>query len=81
MVLGKLASAEGFPAHVSALSDPDPVVRSYAARALGRLATKPALTALRDRLRDRLREEAHESVRRELLAALQKPSGPKSPIW
>ena len=48
--LGNVGSADGVPALVSALSDADPLVRTHAAWALGRIASAEAAEALRDRL-------------------------------
>lgn len=66
VVLGNVGSAENVPALVTALSDDEPLVRSHAAWALGRLGGPASAAALRDRLE----VEPDEGVRAEVGSAL-----------
>jgi epoxyqueuosine reductase len=66
LVLGNVGSADDVPALVAALLDDEPLVRSHAAWALGRLGGPAAVAALRDRLD----VEPDASVRSELGSAL-----------
>jgi len=65
-VLGNLQSAEDVDVLLSALDDEEPLVRSAAASALGRIGDDVAAT----RLRERWPEEGDESVRVAITAAL-----------
>ena len=66
VVLGNVGSLEDVPALAAALSDDEPLVRSHAAWALGRLGSPAAATALRERLV----LEPDTAVREELADAL-----------
>jgi epoxyqueuosine reductase len=66
VVLGNVGSAEDVPALVAALSDDEPLVRSHAAWALGRLGGPASAAALRDRFE----VEPDEAVRAEVGSAL-----------
>jgi epoxyqueuosine reductase len=66
LVLGNVGSADDVPTLVAALSDDEPLVRSHAAWALGRLGGPASAAALRDRLE----VEPDASVRAELGSAL-----------
>jgi epoxyqueuosine reductase len=66
VVLGNVGSAEDVPALAAALSDAEPLVRSHAAWALGRLGSPAAVAALRDHLE----LEPDAAVRAELAGAL-----------
>jgi epoxyqueuosine reductase len=67
VALGNWGSPEAVPALTAALSDAEPLVRGHAAWALGRIATEGALEALASRLAS----ESDETVRSELIAALE----------
>lgn len=66
VALGNVGTADDVPVLVSALADSEPLVRSHAAWALGRIASPSAAAALRARLE--VEEDA--AVRVELSAAL-----------
>ena len=66
VVLGYVGSTNDVPALAAALSDEEPLVRSHASRALGRLGGLASAAALRDRLEI----EPDEGVRAELDSAL-----------
>jgi epoxyqueuosine reductase len=66
VALGNWGSADAVPTLASALSDPEPVVRSHAAWALGRIGSPEASVELTSRLS----VEADESVIEELRVAL-----------
>jgi epoxyqueuosine reductase len=66
VVLGNVGSADNVPSLVAALSDDEPLVRSHAAWALGRLGGPASAAALRDRLE----VEPDEGVRAEVGSAL-----------
>ena len=66
VVLGNLGSADDVPALAAALSDPEPLVRSHAAWALGTVGSSEAIASLRARAA----EEPDAGVLAELRAAL-----------
>ena len=66
VVLGNVGTADDVPSLVAALSDDEPLVRSHAAWALGRLGGPASAAALRARLE----VEPDEGVRAELGSAL-----------
>lgn len=66
VMLGNVGSPDDVPALVAPLSDDEPLVRSHAAWALGRLGGPASVAALRDRLA----VEPDEGVRAELGSAL-----------
>ncbi|GJG87341.1 epoxyqueuosine reductase [Gemmatimonadetes bacterium T265] len=66
VVLGNVGSPNDVPSLAAALSDDEPLVRSHAAWALGRLGGSASAAALRDRLE----VELDEGVRAELGSAL-----------
>ena len=70
VVLGNVGSAEDVAALTAALSDDEPLVRSHAAGALGRLPSPAAAGALRARLD----AEPDAVVRDELAVALDAAS-------
>ncbi len=65
--LGNVGTADDVPVLVSALVHSEPLVRSNAAWALGRISSPPAAVALRDRLE----VEDDAAVRTALAAALE----------
>ena len=69
MVLGNVGTVEDRPTLEQALGDPEPLVRSHAAWALGRLRSPSAV----ERLRTHLRTEPDPGVRfrAEIESALQ----------
>ncbi len=65
--LGNVGTADDVPVLVSALVHSEPLVRSNAAWALGRISSPPAAVALRDRLE----VEGDAAVRMALSAGLE----------
>jgi epoxyqueuosine reductase len=74
-VLGNLRSADDVDVLLSALDDEEPLVRSAAASALGRIGDDVAAT----RLRERSPEEGDESVRVAIAAALDRLADRSAP--
>ena len=71
VVLGNIGSDADVPALSSALADPEPLVRSHTAWALGRIRSPSSVVALRARLG----VEVEPSVLIALEAALQEAGG------
>jgi epoxyqueuosine reductase len=67
VALGNIGSTQAVDALITALDDPEPLVRGHVAWALGRIASVPAMNALKCRLGT----ENDPEVKRELEAAIQ----------